>query len=130
MKTWREIEEQLKSESHRDEFPAGLHDRVLRAVRDDRAAASIESRSHRFAAAWLLTGVAAAFVIAAAVIFQRPPPHASQIASVPAVSGFSFASLEAIATAPMDTEVANLETDIASAAKFLADCLPGDQSGT
>ena len=131
MKTWNEIENRLRSENSDGEFPPDLHDRIMRSVRDDRAASSIASSGHRPVLAWLLAGASVvACAIAITTKIQRPAAKTDSIAIAPSPPEISFASIEAIATAPMNNEVANLETDIASAAKFLVDCLPESSSGT
>jgi hypothetical protein len=71
--------------------------------------------------------VAAAVVVAA--IQHRPVPAPAAIASSPGAN-FSLASLEDAATLPMDNELQNIRSDLNSAAEFIADCLPGDLSGT
>lgn len=132
MKTWNEIENRLKSENHRDEPPRDLHDRIMRAVRDDRAAATIAAPEKKFPGVWLFAGAFAALVVAALFTFSRPAPQSkiSQAAPAPESSAFSLASIEAVATAPVENEVQNLNADFASAAKFIAGCLPGEKSGT
>ncbi len=131
MKSWREIEEQLKTENHRDEIPDGLHDRIMRAVRDDRAAASIAAKPSHFAQAWLWAAAAATAVIAIAMIAHRTPPrHPGMTAELSAPAFFSLASLEDFATSPVNDEVNNLRADISSAASFIQSCLPSGEAGT
>ncbi len=128
MKTWNEIENRLKSEGGA-EPSANLHADILRAVRDDRAAATLAEAPRHHTGIWILAATAVAAAVVVAVIPQRPLPRPAVISSS-SDSIFSLASLEAVATSPMENEVQNLQTDFQSAADFIANCLPGDQSGS
>lgn len=128
MKTWNEIEAQLKSEGGA-EPSAKLHDNILRAVRDDRAAANLAEAPRHHTGIWLLAAGAVAAALVVAVLPQRPLPRP---AAPPPDTGaiFSLASLEAAATSPMENELQNIRSDLDSAATFIANCLPGDRSGS
>lgn len=129
MKTWNEIEQRLKTENQRDEMPAGLHDQILRAVRDDRAAVSSAGRTHHYAAYWLMGGALATAIVGMTTILFLPPFRAVQPSATPSAPSISLAGFETMATSPIRNEVEALRTDFASAARFLADYIPGSPSG-
>ena len=132
MKTWREIEEQLKTEHCPDEMPPDLHHSIMRAVRVDRAADRSGETTRNFPFVWLLAGASAAavIVIASAMAIHRAPPQPTMRTADVATPALFFANIEAIATAPVQNEVKNLREDFASAARFIENCLPSDQTGT
>lgn len=130
MKTWKEVEQRLKSEDGGGEIPAGLHDRILRAVRDDRAARPGTAPSRPYAGLWLAAGIATLAVIGIVVAALLPPPHAAQVGQAPETPAFSLTGLAALATAPMQKEYDNLQSDLAAAARFITAPLPGNGSGS
>lgn len=123
MKTWSEIERYLKNEVGAEPPPADLHHRIMRSVRDDRAAAAAKF-PRRFSAGWMLAGTAAAAMVIA-VILQSPRPSRTAVTAAPTAPEFSLENIEAFATAPVKNEMQSLQTDFASAARFISSCLPG-----
>ena len=75
MKTWNEIEAGLKADPG-VEPPAGLHDRILRAVRDDRAATARTTAPRHYVSLWLMAGatVAALGAMTSVLLFSPAPP--------------------------------------------------------
>lgn len=132
MKTWNEIEAGLKAEPG-VEPPAGLHDRILRAVRDDRAATARTTAPRHYVSLWLMAGatVAALGAMTSVLLFSPAPPAPERaMPAAPGTPAISFARLEALATRPMRNEYENLQADIASAARFIAASLPSGASGS
>lgn len=132
MKTWNEIEAGLKAEPG-VEPPAGLHDRILRAVRDDRAAATRTAAPRHYVSLWLMAGatvVALGAMTSVLLLAPMPPAPERTLSAAPSAPTISFASLEALATRPMQNEYENLQADIASAARFIAASLPSGASGS
>ena len=123
MKTWNEIENRLKREGDA-EPSANFHNALLRAVRDDRAAATLAETPKHHTGVWILAATAVAAAVVVAVLPQRPLPHSGPLPSSDAI--FSLASLQDVATSPMDTELQNIRSDLNSAAEFIANCLPGE----
>ena len=124
-----EIEDRLR----RDEIAATpspeFHHRIMRAVRDDRAAEGIRtSMSRTWPMGWLVAaGAAAVVAVATAYFHPRQPFHPPAVAS--AENSFDFtaltlAQIAGAATSPVDDEVQNLREDAFSAAGFLVSCLP------
>ena len=123
MKTWNDIETRLRQEA--TPVPsADLHHSILRAVREDRAAAIATQRPHRSPAFWLLASAATCALVLTLVQF-RPAPENPDLGS-PALS---FAMLETFAASPVENEWTNLRSDLASAAQFVSDCVPTVSAG-
>jgi len=129
MKTWKEIETKLMADDG-DAFPAGLHDRIVRAVRDDRAAASPAAPPRRLAGLWLMAGATAVALVAAAAGLLLASRSRMSPVQTPGAPGLSLERIEAIATGPMKSEYENLQADIASAARFVSASLPSAASGS
>ena len=118
---WAGIEARLRREGDGPEFTEALRGRILRAVRDDRAAASVAAPPRRTPAwMWLAAGAAAA--LAVAVLRPAPAPSA---APAPAAARESYLpDVAAMARAPLQVESVRLQADLRNAAGFLLDCLP------
>ena len=118
MKTWNEIEQRLRNEPAPAPSPA-LHDRIVRAVRDERAAA-VSAHPHSFVSSWWVTATLAAACAVVALVVMRPRAETTPLGA-PSVS---FALIESLASAPVENEWQNLRTDLASAAEHLTACVP------
>lgn len=127
MKTWNEIENRLKNEGGGTP-PPGLHHRIMRTVRDDRAAETMRI-PHALRLPWLLAGAAACALAVSVVQFR---PATAEVVASPAAPDFSLAMFEVFAMSPVQTELQNLRADLVSAAQFVSDCVPvgSDETGT
>ena len=69
MKTWNEIEDKLSAERSGSAFPDGLHDKIMRAVREDRVQVASELPHHAWTS-WCLAAVtfAAAVLVVTVVV--------------------------------------------------------------
>lgn len=131
MKNWNQIEQQLRTATPREDFPAGLHDRIVRAVRDDRAAATVTTpdRQRNFASFWLMGGAFGIAVLAMGSALIFGPSLLTESEPVASAPGFSLAAVEAFADDPMQNEVEALRADILATARYVAAYLPDTTGG-
>lgn len=117
MKTWNDLEIRLR-QAATPAPAADLHHRILRAARDDRAAASVHEPRTAYGL-WLLAGTAACAL--AVTVFQFRAVRTTPDLDTPALS---FAMLETFAASPVENEWTNLRSDLVAAAQFVSDCVP------
>lgn len=131
MKNWNEIEQRLKNENTAA-APAGLHDQIMRAVRDDRAAttAATPDRQRHFASYWLMGGAFGIAVVAMiALPFILPPIGVVEGPAARITPSIALPDIEAFATTPIHTEIEALRADLVAATLHIASYFPSPNGG-
>ena len=136
----RALDERLKNSRPRDEVPADLHQRVMRAIRESARVRTVEEnrkRSPWLHPAWRTAPTLALLVVAAVWWFNhRQPPQQPVVAVAPAqpslvgatelldVSDQLMQTASAAALSPLASEMEAVKLDFQNMKEFLLASLP------
>lgn len=129
MSNWTQIENRLRREGGEPAVDSQHTARIMTAIRDARAHASLERNEPAVPWGWTFAAASALAVVIAAATILTKSPAAPETYSMGTIGPAALLSVESATSSPLTREAGHIRGDVASATAFLFDMLPSVEPG-